>query len=233
MNWETRKDILKQFNRDLPFEAFDRYSEILLDWNERMNLTRITDEQEMIDKHFIDSLTPLLLDEYEGTGKVLDLGTGAGFPGMVLALTEPAREFHLMDSLNKRITFLDAVVKDLGIDNVKTFHGRAEEAGRNPEFREQYQIVVSRAVARLNILAEYCLPFVELGGYLIAMKGPEGLEEIEEADKAIKTLGAEFTHCEEFLLPDGDKRILVVLRKIKGTPKKYPRGGGKPRKDPL
>ena len=233
MNWETRKDILKQFNRDLPLEAFDRYSEILLDWNERMNLTRITDEQEMIDKHFIDSLTPLLLEEYEGTGKVLDLGTGAGFPGMVLALTEPAREFHLMDSLNKRITFLDAVVKDLGIDNVKTFHGRAEEAGRNPEFREQYQIVVSRAVARLNILAEYCLPFVELGGYLIAMKGPEGLEEIEEADKAIKTLGAELTHCEEFLLPDGDKRILVVLRKTKGTPKKYPRGGGKPRKDPL
>lgn len=233
MNWETRKDILKQFNRDLPFEAFDRYSETLLDWNERMNLTRITDEQEMIDKHFIDSLTPLLLEEYEGTGKVLDLGTGAGFPGMVLALTEPAREFHLMDSLNKRITFLDAVVKDLGIDNVKTFHGRAEEAGRNPEFREQYQIVVSRAVARLNILAEYCLPFVELGGYLIAMKGPEGLEEIEEADKAIKTLGAELTHCEEFLLPDGDKRILVVLRKTKGTPKKYPRGGGKPRKDPL
>lgn len=233
MNWETRKDILKQFNRNLPFEAFDRYSEILLDWNERMNLTRITDEQEMIDKHFIDSLTPLLLEEYEGTGKVLDLGTGAGFPGMVLALTEPAREFHLMDSLNKRITFLDAVVKDLGIDNVKTFHGRAEEAGRNPEFREQYQIVVSRAVARLNILAEYCLPFVELGGYLIAMKGPEGLEEIEEADKAINTLGAELTHCEEFLLPDGDRRILVVLRKIKGTPKKYPRGGGKPRKDPL
>lgn len=233
MNWETRKDILKLFNRDLPLEAFDRYSEILLDWNERMNLTRITDEQEIIDKHFIDSLTPLLLEEYEGTGKVLDLGTGAGFPGMVLALTEPAREFHLMDSLNKRITFLDAVVKDLGIDNVKTFHGRAEEAGRNPEFREQYQIVVSRAVARLNILAEYCLPFVELGGYLIAMKGPEGLEEIEEADKAIKTLGAELTHCEEFLLPDGDKRILVVLRKIKGTPKKYPRGGGKPRKDPL
>lgn len=233
MNWETRKDILKLFNRDLPLEAFDRYSEILLDWNERMNLTRITDEQEIIDKHFIDSLTPLLLEEYEGTGKVLDLGTGAGFPGMVLALTEPAREFHLMDSLNKRITFLDAVVKDLGIDNVKTFHGRAEEAGRNPEFREQYQIVVSRAVARLNILAEYCLPFVELGGYLIAMKGPEGLEEIEEADKAINTLGAELTHYEEFLLPDGDKRILVVLRKIKGTPKKYPRGGGKPRKDPL
>lgn len=233
MNWETRKDILKQFNRDLPLEAYDRYSEILLDWNERMNLTRITDEQEMIDKHFIDSLTPLLLEEYEGTGKVLDLGTGAGFPGMVLALTEPTREFHLMDSLNKRITFLDAVVDDLRIDNVKTFHGRAEEAGRNPEFREQYQIVVSRAVARLNVLAEYCLPFVELGGYLIAMKGPEGLEEIEEADKAINTLGAELTHCEEFLLPDGDKRILVVLRKIKGTPKKYPRGGGKPRKDPL
>lgn len=233
MNWETRKDILEQFHRELPLQAFDRYSEILLDWNERMNLTRITDEQEMIDKHFIDSLTPLLLDEYEGTGRVLDLGTGAGFPGMVLALTEPAREFHLMDSLNKRITFLDAVVDDLGIDNIKTFHGRAEEAGRNPEFREQYQIVVSRAVARLNILSEYCLPFVELGGYLIAMKGPEGLEEIEEAEKAINTLGAELTRCEEFFLPDGDKRILVVLRKIKGTPKKYPRGGGKPRKDPL
>lgn len=233
MNWETRKETLRQFNRELPLKDFDRYSEILLDWNERMNLTRITDEQEMIDKHFIDSLTPLLLDEYEGTGRVLDLGTGAGFPGMVLALTDSDREYHLMDSLNKRITFLDAVVKELGIDNVKTFHGRAEEAGRSPEFREQYQIVVSRAVARLNILAEYCLPFVEQGGYLIAMKGPEGVEEIEEAEKAINILGAELTRCEEFLLPDGDKRLLVVLRKVKGTPKKYPRGGGKPRKDPL
>ena len=233
MNWETRKETLRQFNRELPLKDFDRYSEILLDWNERMNLTRITDEQEMIDKHFIDSLTPLLLDEYEGTGRVLDLGTGAGFPGMVLALTDPDREYHLMDSLNKRITFLDAVVKELGIDNVKTFHGRAEEAGRSPEFREQYQIVVSRAVARLNILAEYCLPFVEQGGHLIAMKGPEGVEEIEEAEKAINVLGAELTRCEEFLLPDGDKRLLVVLRKVKGTPKKYPRGGGKPRMDPL
>lgn len=233
MNWETRKETLKRFNRDLPLDAFDRYSEILLDWNERMNLTRITDEQEMIDKHFIDSLTPLLLDEYEGTGKVLDLGTGAGFPGMVLALTEPHRQFHLMDSLNKRITFLNAVVDELSIKNVETFHGRAEEGGRNPEFREQYQIVLSRAVARLNILAEYCLPFVEQGGYLIAMKGPEGEEEIEEAENAIKTLGGERVRCEEFTLPDGDKRLLVVVQKIKSTPKKYPRGGGKPRKDPL
>ncbi|MDY6044752.1 MAG: 16S rRNA (guanine(527)-N(7))-methyltransferase RsmG [Peptoniphilus sp.] len=233
MDWETRKDVLDQFGRDLPLKDFDRYSELLLDWNKRMNLTRITEEDEVMDKHFIDSLTPLLLDEFEGTQKVLDLGTGAGFPGMVLALACPDREVHLMDSLNKRITFLDAVVKDLGIDNVRTFHGRAEEAGRDNYFREKYQIVVSRAVARLPILCEYCLPFVALGGYMIAMKGPEGREEVKDASNAIETLGGRLARTVEFSLPDGDERLLVVIQKVAPTPKKYPRGGGKPRKNPL
>lgn len=233
MNWQTRKDYLKQFPVEIPTEAFDRYGEILLDWNERMNLTRITDEDDMMDKHFIDSLTPTLVAGYEGTGKILDLGTGAGFPGMVLAMVSPERDVHLMDSLNKRITFLDHVVKELGLTNVSTFHGRAEEAGRDRKFREQYGLVVSRAVARLPILAEYCLPFVRLGGHLIAMKGAEGVEEVEEAKRAIEILGGQLEEIVDLRLPGGDERHLVVIKKVKGTPEKYPRGGGKPRKDPL
>lgn len=233
MNWQTRKDYLKQFPVEIPTKAFDRYGDILLDWNERMNLTRITDEDEMMDKHFIDSLTPTLVSAYEGTGKILDLGTGAGFPGMVLAMVSPERDVHLMDSLNKRITFLDHVVEELGLTNVSTFHGRAEEAGRDKKFREQYGLVVSRAVARLPILAEYCLPFVRLGGHLIAMKGAEGVEEVEEAKKAIDILGGKLDEIVDLRLPGGDERHLVVIKKVKGTPAKYPRGGGKPRKDPL
>ena len=233
MNWQTRKDYLKQFPVEIPTKAFDRYGDILLDWNERMNLTRITDEDEMMDKHFIDSLTPTLVSAYEGTGKILDLGTGAGFPGMVLALVSPERDVHLMDSLNKRITFLDHVVEELGLTNVSTFHGRAEEAGRENKFREQYGLVVSRAVARLNILAEYCLPFVRLGGHFIAMKGAEGAEEVEEAKKAIDILGGKLEEIVDLRLPGGDERHLAVIKKVKGTPAKYPRGGGKPRKDPL
>lgn len=233
MDWTTRKDTLEAFGLPLPLSAFDRYAEILLEWNQHTNLTRITEEQEMIDKHFIDSLTPLLLEEMQGDGKILDLGTGAGFPGMVLALGLPDRDVHLMDSLNKRITFLDAVIEALGVENVKTYHGRAEEEGRDPAFREQYEIVLSRAVARLPILAEYCLPFVEVGGHLIAMKGAEGREEVKEAKRAIDILGGTVAEIKEIHLPGGDERSLVVIEKSKPTPKKYPRGGGKPRKNPL
>lgn len=233
MNWQTREDYLKQFPVEIPRDAFDRYGDILLDWNERMNLTRITDEDDMMDKHFIDSLTPTLLEAYESTGKILDLGTGAGFPGMVLAMVSPEREVHLMDSLNKRITFLDHVVGELGLSNVSTFHGRAEEAGRDKKFREQYSLVVSRAVARLPILAEYCLPFVHMGGYFVAMKGAEGVDETEEAKRAIDILGGKMEEIVDLKLPGGDERHLVVVKKVKATPTKYPRGGGKPRKDPL
>ena len=233
MNWQTREDYLKQFPVEIPRDVFDRYGDILLDWNERMNLTRITDEDDMMDKHFIDSLTPTLLEVYKGTGKILDLGTGAGFPGMVLAMVSPEREVHLMDSLNKRITFLDHVVDELGLSNVRTFHGRAEEAGRAKKFREQYGLVVSRAVARLPILAEYCLPFVHLGGYFVAMKGAEGVDETEEAKRAVDILGGKMDEIVDLKLPGGDERHLVVIKKVKATPAKYPRGGGKPRKDPL
>lgn len=233
MDWKSRKAVLNQFVVELPLDRFDRYGELLLEWNRRMNLTGITEKEEVMDKHFIDSLTPYLLEEFQGTQKVLDLGTGAGFPGMVLALVDPDRDFHLMDSLNKRITFLDAVIEDLNIGNVKTFHGRAEEKGRDPRFREKYQVVVSRAVARLPILCEYCLPFVQQGGYMIAMKGPEGGEEVEEAKRAISILGGEFSRTHSFALPGGDARELIVIQKIEATPKKYPRGGGKPRKNPL
>ncbi|MDY3118311.1 MAG: 16S rRNA (guanine(527)-N(7))-methyltransferase RsmG [Peptoniphilus sp.] len=233
MDWQTRKEYLKQFPVEIPYEAFNRYADILLDWNERMNLTRITDSDQMMDKHFIDSLTPTLLDHYEGTGKILDLGTGAGFPGMVLAMISPKREVHLMDSLNKRITFLDYVVDELALSNVRTFHARAEEAGRDAKFREQYQVVLSRAVARLPILAEYCLPFVHEGGCFIAMKGSEGVEEVKEAARAFDILGGKIDKVVDLHLPGGDERHLIVVKKVKATPEKYPRGSGKPRKDPL
>ncbi|MCD1147903.1 16S rRNA (guanine(527)-N(7))-methyltransferase RsmG [Peptoniphilus sp. KCTC 25270] len=235
MNWERLDEGLKKHNiqKDIPYSAFDIYTKLLLEWNEKMNLTRITEPEEIQIKHFLDSLTPFLLPFIEEGSKVIDLGTGAGFPGVPMALVEPNLEMTLMDSLGKRIKFLQEVIDTLEMENTVAIHGRAEEMARKPEYREQYDICISRAVARLNVLAEYCLPFVKVGGYFIAMKAEDAKAEVKEAKKSIEILGGEIIEELEFELFDGETRNIIVVQKIKETKSTYPRGGGKPRKNPL
>lgn len=212
---------------------YTNYIDLLLEWNEKINLTRITEPKEMEIKHFLDSLSLLLLPYFNEDVKVLDLGTGAGFPGFPLKFQRPNLEITLMDSLNKRVKFLKEVIDQLDLEKIKAVHGRAEEVSRTKEYREQYDVCVSRAVARLDTLCEYCIPFVKVGGHFIAMKAEAADEEVNEASQAIKTLGGELIDQLDFTLPPEDARSLIVIEKIKPTPQKYPRGGGKPRKKPL
>ena len=219
---------------------FDRFYELLIEWNEKMNLTAITDYEEFVKKHLIDSLSLVKiynLQEKEGTGeriRILDMGTGAGFPGIPLRIMFQRAEFVLMDSLNKRITFINEVIRMLGLTGITAIHARAEEYGRKAEYREQFDLCVSRAVARLNSLTEYCLPFVKEGGYFIPYKSGRIQEELEEADYAITKLGGRRMKEETFLLPGSDiERTLIAIRKIRQTPAGYPRAGGKPLKAPL
>lgn len=212
-------------------EAFVRYYELLVEWNSRMNLTGITEPDEVMVKHFADSLWGM-----HPRGRVLDVGSGAGFPGLPLAIAWPEAEFVLMDSLGKRVNFLNAVIGELGLGNVKAIHARAEELARQPEHREAYELVVSRAVSRLNILSEYCLPFVRVGGEFVAYKSAEYMqgEESAEAAAAIKLLGGCLAEEQTVKLPGQDyARVLVHIRKEEKTPKKYPRKAGTPAKEPL
>lgn len=219
-----------------------QYYMMLIETNRVMNLTAITDEDEVILKHFIDSLSIVkCLDSsvFQGNDnglgpKIIDIGTGAGFPGLVLKIVFPALRMTLFDSLKKRLTFLDEVISGLGLDGVCTVHGRAEDFGHDPKFREKYNFAVSRAVANMATLSEYCLPFVRSGGCFIAYKTSESDDEISSAGSAIRKLGAEIeSHC-TFTLPESDiGRNLVVLRKKRPTDKKYPRKAGVPSRDPL
>ncbi len=232
-------EILKQGLVDLDIqETIDeaRYLQFIqemLKWNEKTNLTRIVEMDEIQIKHLLDSLSLLRLPYFDNYEKMIDLGTGAGFPGIPLKIQRPELDITLMDSLNKRIQFLDHVIELMNFDNIQAIHGRAEEISRTEEYREVYDVCVSRAVARLNTLCEYCLPFVKLGGHFIPMKAELAAEELEEAQRAIRELGGEFEKMDSFTLPDGGERHLIVIKKVKPTPKKYPRGGGKPRKQPL
>lgn len=211
-----------------------RYKELVLEWNQKFNLTAITDDEEFDIKHFYDCLLLLKLDEIKKVKKIIDIGTGAGFPGIPLAIMMPDTEFLLLDSLKKRIGFLDYVIEDLGLKKVKAVHARAEEMGRDPNYREKYDICVSRAVASLDTLSEYCIPFVKPGGYFVSMKGSGGREELKEAKNAIDVLGGSLEDIIEYELVEGDhKRFLISVKKIKSTAKKYPRAGGKPKSKPL
>lgn len=218
-------------------EGLCRYRELLTEWNGKFNLTAITEEEEVEVKHFADSLSLLTVREISEGAKMLDIGSGAGFPGIPVKIARPDWEITLLDSLNKRITFLNAVIEALKLSKISAIHGRAEELARKPEFRERFDIVTSRAVARLNILCEYSMPFVKPGGLFVAMKGSEAPEEIAEAEKAIRLLGGALLDCREIrLMLGGEKEIshhLVIIRKKGKTPTKYPRGGGRPKKDPL
>ena len=215
-------------------EQFDRYYELLVEWNKVMNLTGITDYDEVNLKHFTDSLTIVRINNMNNISAVIDVGTGAGFPGLPIKIVFPHIKVVLLDSLNKRIKFLDKVIEELNLDNVVTLHGRAEDYARKAEYREQFDVCVSRAVANLSTLSEYCMPFIKKGGYFISYKSAESDEEIKESEKAIDLLGGRIDKIEKFILPGSDMgRALVKINKVKNTPKKYPRKAGMPGKEPL
>lgn len=211
----------------------NKYRDLMLEWNKKINLTTITEEKEVDIKHFLDSLSLFKTKHLEGGKTLIDIGTGAGFPGVVLKIYNKDLKITLLDSLNKRIKFLNEVIDELKLDKIETVHGRAEELGRNKDFREKYDIATSRAVANLSTLLEYDLPFVKVGGYFIAMKGPEYKAELEKAENAIKKLGGELKEVIEVELPMDIKHYLVIIEKIAPTDKIYPRAGGKPKSKPL
>lgn len=213
-------------------EKMDVYAAKLLEWNEKMNLTAITSPNEIAEKHFLDSLTLFKYVDFPQGRKLIDVGTGAGFPGMVIKIFRPDIEVTLLDSLNKRLIFLQNVADTLDF-KVNMLHLRAEDAGHDQLLRESFDIAVSRAVARLPALCEYCLPLVKAGGQMCAMKGPEGETELQEAASAIKILGGAPGTVETFNLPSGDTRTIVNINKISQTPLKYPRQGVKITKKPL
>ena len=215
-------------------DQFSRYYELLIAWNEKMNLTAITEPREVALKHMIDSLSAYDPDVFSGSPTAIDVGSGAGFPGLPLKILLPDLPLTLMDSLNKRLVFLKEVIDQLGLRGVNIVHARAEDAGRTRQHRSQYQIALSRAVARLNVLSELCLPFVSRGGWFIAMKGAQYLEEIQEAAPALKILGGDVRRVTTVNLPGlEDKRAVIFVQKIQSTPQAYPRKPGLPEKKPL
>ena len=233
-------DQFKQGLRDLNLELsegqigmFLRYYELLVEWNKVMNLTAITELPEVITKHFLDSLS-LVKVTTPTKERLLDMGTGAGFPGIPLKIAFPDLKVVLIDSLNKRINFLEEVIRTLELKNIRALHGRAEDYGREKTMRESFDLCVSRAVAKLPTLSEYCLPYVRTGGYFIPYKSGDIKEELKGAVRAVNILGAEIERTEEFRLPGTEiERTLIVIRKTKGTAVKYPRSAGKPSKEPL
>lgn len=213
-------------------DSFQAYMELLLEWNGKMNLTAITQPREIVEKHFLDSLTLLLACKVKEGAKVIDVGTGAGFPGIPLKILRPDIQLTLLDSLNKRLAFLGEVCAALGLES-RRVHKRAEEAGLDKTMRESYDVVVARAVAPLNILCEYCLPLVKMKGLFVAMKGPGGEQELQDAGKALEILGGTDVRVEKITLPEAGERDLIVVQKKRFTPKGYPRHGGTIAKHPL
>lgn len=224
---------------DDQINCFEKYYELLIEKNKVMNLTAITDKEDVIVKHFIDSiaLIPYLTDKginINNKLKIIDIGTGAGFPGLPLKIMMPDVKFTLLDSLNKRVSFLNEVIDELKLKDIEALHGRAEDYASDSKYREKYDICVSRAVANLSTLSEYCIPFVKEDGYFISYKAGESEEEINKSKNAIKILGGKINKVEEFVLPGTDvSRVFVFIRKLELTDKKYPRKAGVPAKKPL
>lgn len=217
---------------DAQIGQFVTYYEMLVEKNKVMNLTAITEFDEVIEKHFLDSLSLVRVHELTGEVSVMDMGTGAGFPGIPLKIAFPNLNVTLVDSLKKRILFLQDVINELGLEKIEAVHARAEELGKKKDYREQFDIVVSRAVANLASLGEYCIPFAKLGGQFISYKSGEIEEEVKNAKNAVFLLGGKVKEVYKFDLYE-QKRSFVVIEKVKGTPKTYPRKAGTPTKEPL
>lgn len=232
---ELLKSYMEKLNIDVTDEMltqFEKYMDGILEWNKSINLTAIKEKDEFILKHYVDSVLGVNLPEYDAAENIIDVGTGGGFPGVPLAIVSPDKNFVLADSLNKRLKVINTLTEECGIFNVKTVHGRAEELARKKDMREKFDLCVSRAVANMSVLLEYCLPFIKTGGYLLAYKGPDAEKEIEAASKALKVLGGKVNRIEKVSL-DGYNHNIVVIEKIKSTDKKYPRKAGTPTKEPI
>ena len=216
------------------YEQFIKYMRLVQEWNEKINLTAITEDNDFIKKHFIDCIKAFKSDAIVNAKTIIDVGTGAGFPGVPIAILHPNAKITLLDSLNKRINFLNIVVNELGLTNVTTIHSRAEDGARNPELREKFDVATSRAVANMAVLSEFCMPYVKKGGYFVALKGPAVDEEMQNGKNAISILGGELENIIEVSIEDTDlKHNIVEIKKVKNCPKTYPRKAGTVNKKPL
>lgn len=237
----NREEILKTAAASLGIELsevqvdqFIKYYEILVEWNSFMNLTGITEYEEVVQKHFVDSLALCKALDMGEIKSLIDIGTGAGFPGIPLKIVYPHLQVTLLDSLQKRIKFLDEVIAQLELENIETIHGRAEDFAKPSMKRESYDVCVSRAVANLASLSEYCLPYVNMGGYFVPYKSGKVDEELAEAKKAVFLLGGKIEEEVKFMLPESDiSRSLIKIKKVSATPKKYPRKSGMATKEPI
>lgn len=218
---------------DGKLEKLERFYELLIEKNKVMNLTAITDYDEVMIKHFADSLVVLKYRSFSSSDKVFDLGTGGGFPGIPLKIFLPDTEFVLADSVNKKLLFIKEVCDELSLKNISVLHGRAEDLAHDEKYREKYDVILSRAVANLSTLSELSLAFIKKGGLFISYKGASGQEELQSAGKAIQTMGGSLSRTEEYSLPGGDSRCLIFISKTGNTPKTYPRKAGTPSKKPL
>lgn len=215
-------------------QQFDGFYELLVEWNKVMNLTGITEYEEVNEKHFVDSLSIVKAIDMTKVHTVIDIGTGAGFPGVPLKIAFPHLKIVLLDSLNKRIKFLNTVIEELNLKEIKTIHGRAEDFAKQPDYREQFDLCVSRAVANLSTLSEYCVPYINKGGMFIPYKSGEIEEEVEMSKKAVHVLGGKIEEVVKFQLPGTEiGRSFVKIRKVQNTSKKYPRKAGLPAKEPI
>lgn len=216
------------------YSKFVKYKDLMKEWNEKVNLTAITDDREIIIKHFVDSIKAFEFKELNNSVKIIDVGTGAGLPGIPIKIMNDNAEVLLLDSLQKRINFLNEVITQLNLSGIKTVHGRAEDLGADLNYREKFDIAISRAVANMAVLTEFCLPFVKKNGYFVALKGPAVQDELNEAKKAISLLGGKLEDVIQVDFKDGDlKHNLVIVKKIKPTPKQYPRKAGTASKKPI
>lgn len=237
MNDNLLRDKAKEIGidlTDLQVDQFNRFYQMMVEKNKVMNLTGITEYGEVVKKHFIDSLSIVKIIDINKVSTVIDVGTGAGFPGIPLKIAFPHLKITLLDSLNKRIKFLNEVINETGLDNISTIHGRAEDFAKQNEYREQFDLCVSRAVANLATLSEYCLPYVKVGGKFVSYKSGEIDEEVENSKTAVKVLGGKISKIEKFQLQGTDiGRSFVEIKKVKNTGKKFPRKAGLPAKEPI